>query len=114
MSKSHRIATLAKTVLIEAIPIVDGNDVRLRVEIFSWSDHEYSCQVSRLDTYRVKPTFYDELADEEFLVLDSGIDWHHLRAATPDELLILLFENIERQLGVKIDRPEVPPIISVP
>ena len=104
MSKSLRIATLVKTVLIEAIPIVDGNDIRLRVEIFSWSDHEYSCQVSRLDMYRVQPTFHDELADEELAVLDHGIDWDCLRAATAEELLILVFENMERQFGVKIDR----------
>lgn len=110
MSKSHRIATLVKTVLVEAIrPAGDQTpDIQFRVEIFSWSEQEYSCQVWRLDTYRVQPTFQAEpsqLADEEWLVLDHGLDWRQLRAATAEELLVLLCENIERRLGVKIDRP---------
>jgi hypothetical protein len=105
----HRIATLVKTVIIDPIPIVNGNDIRLRVEIFSWSDNEYSCQVSRIDRYRVKPTFYDDVADEQFLVLDEGIEWDELSADTADALLDLLFENMERQWGVKIERPAAPP-----
>jgi hypothetical protein len=66
------------------------------------------CQVWRLDTYRVQPTFQAEPsqpADEESLVLDHGLDWRQLRAATAEELLVLLFEDIERRLGVKVDRP---------
>lgn len=110
MSKSHRIATLVKTVLVEAIRPADDQapDIQFRVEIFSWSEQEYSCQVWRLDTYRVQPTFQAEpsqLADEESLVLDHGLDWRQLRAATAEELLVLVFEDIERRLGVKVDRP---------
>jgi hypothetical protein len=105
MSAPHRIATLVKTVIVDRIPIVNGNDIRLRVEIFAWSEHEYSCQVSRLDMYRIKPTFYNDVADEQFLVLDEGIVWEDLRADTADGLLNLLFEKMEWQWGVKIERP---------
>ena len=68
----------------------------------------YSCQVWRLDTYRVQPTLQAEpsqLADEEWLVLDHGLDWRQLRAATAEELLVVLFEDIERRFGVKVDLP---------
>jgi hypothetical protein len=113
MNKIHRIATLARTVLVEAIEIPDGNPVRLRVEVFSWSDHEYTCQLYRMDTYRVRPTFLDAdedfVADEAFLVLDVGIEWKALRASTIDGLLNLLFAKIEWQLGWKIQRPAAAP-----
>jgi hypothetical protein len=109
VSTPHRIATLVKTVIIDPIPIVNGNDINLRVEIFSWSVNEYSCQVSRIDRYRVKPTFHDDVADERFLVLDEGIEWDELRADTADGLLDLLFDKMEWQWGVKIDRPAPPP-----
>ena len=110
MTNSLRTATLVKTVLVEAIPAVDDQvpDIQFRVEIFSWSEQEYSCQVWRLDTYRVQPTFQAEpsqLADEEWLVLDHGLDWRQLRAATAEELLVVLFEDIERRFGVKVDLP---------
>lgn len=105
MSNPHRIATLVKTVLIEPIEMPESNPVKLRVEVFSWSDHEYTCQVSQLDMYRVKPTFCDDDADEEFLVLDVGIEWKDLRASTVDGLLNLLFDRMEGQFGWKIDRP---------
>jgi len=80
---------LVKTVLIEAILPADDQapDIQFRIEIFSWSEQEYSCQVWRLDTYRVQPTLQAEpsqLADEEWLVLDHGLDWRQLRAATVD------------------------------
>jgi len=110
MTKSLRTATLVKTVLIEAIPPADDQapDIQFRIEIFSWSEQEYSCQVWRLDTYRVQPTFQAEpsqLADEEWLVLDHGLNWRQLRAATAEELLVVLFEDIERRFGVKVDLP---------
>jgi len=110
MTKSLRTATLVKTVLIEAIPPADDQapDIQFRIEIFSWSEQEYSCQVWRLDTYRVQPTLQAEpsqLADEEWLVLDHGLDWRQLRAATAEELLVVLFEDIERRFGVKVDLP---------
>ena len=96
--------------LVEAIPPADDQtpDIQFRVEIFSWSEQEYSCQVWRLDTYRVQPTFQAEpsqLADEEWLVLDHGLDWRQLRAATAEELLVAVFEDIERRFGVKVDLP---------
>jgi len=110
MTKSLRTATLVKTVLIEAIPPADDQapDIQFRIEIFSWSEQEYSCQVWRLDTYRVQPTLQAEpsqLADEEWLVLDHGLDWRQLRAATAEELLVVLFADIERRFGVKVDLP---------
>jgi hypothetical protein len=65
-------------VLIDDIPVVDHNALKFRVEVFSWSEHEFFCQVSRMDLYRVKPTFYDAPADEHFLVLDDWIEWRDL------------------------------------
>jgi hypothetical protein len=105
-----RIATLVKTVLVEAIPAADDQtpNIQLRIEVFAWSEREYSCQVWRLDTYSVQPTFQAEpapLADEEWLVLDHGLDWRQLRAASPDELLVLVFADIERRFGVNVDQP---------
>lgn len=110
MSKSLRVATLVKTVLVEGIRPADYQDpdIQFRVEIFSWSEQEYSCQVWRLDTYRVQPTLQAEpsqLADEEWLVLDHGLDWRQLRAASADNLLVLVFEEIERRLGVQVNPP---------
>ena len=96
--------------LVEAIPPADDQapEIQLRVEVFSWSEQEYSCKVWRLDTYRVQPTFQAEPsqpADEEWLVLDHGLDWRELRAATAEELLVVLFEDLERRFGVKVDLP---------
>jgi hypothetical protein len=107
VSKSLRVATLVKTVLVEAIRPPDDVEIEFRVDIFSWSEHEYSCQVWRLDTYRVQPTFQapSQLADEQWLVRDLVLDWKELRAATADGLLALLFEQIERRFGVKVDLP---------
>ena len=110
MSRPLRTATLVKTVLIEAIQPVDDQspDIRFRVEIFSWSEREYSCQVWRHDTYSVQPSFqykHLQLADEEWLVLDYGLGWQQLRAPSADQLLILLYEEIERRLLVKVDLP---------
>ena len=110
MSKQIRVATLVKTVLVDAIRPVDdqADDIQFRVDIFSWSEREYSCHIWRLDTYRVQPTFLPEpsqLADEQWPVLDHGLDWRQLRAATAEELLALVFDEIERKLGVKLDLP---------
>ena len=104
MSQPLRIATLVQTVLVDAITLAEGADLRLRIEIFSWSSTEFFCQMWRLDTYRVQPSFVPGLADEEILALDSGIGWHPLRATTADELLSKAIGAIEDQLGVTIER----------
>jgi len=108
MNKSLRVATLVKTVLVEAVRPSDDDELQFRVEVFSWSEQEYSCQVWRLDTYRVQPTFQvsPQLADEEWLVLDLALDWRELRAATAEELLGLVFADMERRFGVKVDPTE--------
>ena len=105
-----RTATLVKTVLVEAIQPPDDAELQFRIEIFSWSEHEYSCQVWRYDTYRVQPTFEGagKLADEEWPVLDLVLDWRDLRAASAEELLALVFDEIERRFGVKADLPPEP------
>jgi hypothetical protein len=99
-----RIATLVKTVLVEAIQPPDDAALQFRIEIFSWSEHEYSCQVWRYDTYRIQPTFQEasQLADEQWMVLDLVLDWRDLRASSAENLLDLVFEEIERRLGVKV------------
>jgi hypothetical protein len=105
MANAARIATLVKTVLVEAIQLPDHH-IQFRVEIFSWSEQEYSCQVWRYDTYRIQPTFVEPsmLADEEWMVLDLALDWRDLRATTSDQLLDLVYEEIERRFGVAIAR----------
>jgi hypothetical protein len=112
MTESLRTATLVKTVLVEAIRSADdqGSDIQFRIEVFSWSEQEYSCQAWRLDTYCVQPTLQAKpspLADEEWLVLDHGLEWRQLRAATSDELLILVFDEIARRLGVNVHVPAI-------
>jgi hypothetical protein len=107
VSESLRIATLVRTVLVEPVRAADdrGADIQFRVEIFSWSENDYSCQVWRLDTYRVQPALQangSQPADEEWPVLDHGLEWRDLHAASSDELLALVFEEIERRLGVKV------------
>jgi hypothetical protein len=106
MADAPRIGTLVKTVLIEAIQLPDDAEIQFRVEIFSWSEHEYSCQLWRYDTYRIQPTFQEpsQLADEQWMVLDLALDWRDLRASTPDELLDLVCEEIDRRLAVKVRR----------
>jgi hypothetical protein len=98
------MATLVKTMLVEAIEPAEGSELQFRVEIFSWSEHDYSCQVWRYDTYRIQPTFQlpSQLADEQWMVLDLVLDWRELRASTSDKLLDLVCEEIERRLGVKV------------
>jgi len=105
MTRSLRTATLAKTLLLDPITPADGNAIQFRVEVFSWSDREFTCQVWRLDMYRIKPTFYDEHADEQVMVLDHGINWDQLRADSVDALLGLLFDEIDRRLGWKVVYP---------
>jgi hypothetical protein len=105
MTRSIRIATLAKTFLLEPITPPDGNAIQLRVDVFSWSDREFTCQVWRLDMYRIKPTFYDDYADEQVMVLDHGLDWDRLRADSVDALLGLLFDEFERRFGWKVTHP---------
>jgi hypothetical protein len=104
MKMTFRIATLVRTVLVDAIPVVDGADLRFRLEIFSWSPTEYTCQLWRLDTYRVPPSFVPMVADEEILVIDTGFGLDAMRAATADEMLSKALGAIERQLGVTIER----------
>jgi hypothetical protein len=110
MSRSLRTATLVKTVLTEAIRPADDEaaDLQFRIEVFAWSEQEFSCQVWRLDTYTVQPTVRVDpalLADETWLVMDGGLDWRNLRASTADKLLILLSEELERRLGLTLDLP---------
>lgn len=104
MANALRIATLVKTVLVDAVQPADAAELQFRVEIFSWSEHDYSCQVWRYDTYRIQPTFQEpsQLADEQWMVLDLVLDWRDLRASTSDKLLDLVCEEIERCFGVKI------------
>jgi hypothetical protein len=104
MTDKLRTATLVKTVLVEAIRPSDDADVQFRIEVFSWSEQEYTCQVWRLDTYRIQPTFQEpsQLADEEFPVLDLALDWRELRADTASGVLDLVFHEIERRFGVKV------------
>jgi hypothetical protein len=106
MADAPRIATLVRTVLVEAIQPPDDVSLQFRVEIFAWSEQEYSCQVWRYDTYRIQPTFQQpsQLADEQWMVLDLVLDWRDLRAATAEKLLELVFEELERRLGVKVRR----------
>jgi len=104
------MATLVKTVLTEAIRPADDEaaDIQFRIEIFAWSEHEFSCQIWRLDTYTVQPRFRADpsvLADEAWLVMDGGLDWRDLRAATADQLLGLVSDALDRRLGVKLDLP---------
>jgi hypothetical protein len=110
MARSLRIATLVKSVLVEAIRPTDDRDpdIQFRIDIFSWSEQEYSCQVWRLDTYRVQPTFASEpsqMADDEWFVLDHGLSWRQLRGTTAEEVLAQVFVELERQLGVKVETP---------
>jgi hypothetical protein len=105
IKSKHRVATLVKTLIVEAIRPAEGNDIKYRVDVFAWSDHEYSCQVWCIDMYRVWPSFHTDLADEELMIIDDGNSWDQLRAATVDELLDRLFADMERQFGVKIERP---------
>jgi hypothetical protein len=95
MSKPYRIATLVKSIWVEP-----SSKIQFRIDIFSWSDVEYFCQIWRLDLYRIKPTAYDEHADEHFMVLDHGINWWDLRARTADELIDMVLDEIHRQLTV--------------
>lgn len=103
MNKKYRIATLAKTVWVEP-----SSQIQFRIDIFSWSEVEYSCQIWRLDMYRIKPTAYDEQADEQVMVLEHGINWWDLRGRTADELLEMVIEAIERQLSVADEHSERP------
>jgi hypothetical protein len=107
---ARRIATLVKTVLVDTIQPAEGAELRFRVEIFAWSEHDYSCQVWRYDTYRIQPTFQErsQVADEEWSVLDLVLDWRDLRAATAEQLLDLVFEEINRRFVVTIDVPPGP------
>src|SRR4029079_15452190 len=106
VGNARRIATLVKTVLVEAIPTADDGEIQFRIEVFSWADQEYSCQIWRYDAYRIQPTFQETfpVADEEWIVLDLGLAWRDLRAPSADQLLELVFEEIERKLGVKVSR----------
>jgi hypothetical protein len=106
MADAIRIATLVKTVLVDALQPPDDAALQFRVEIFSWSEHDYACQVWRYDTYRIQPTFQEpsQPADEEWMVLDLVLDWRDLRASTSDKLLDLVLEEIERRFGVKVSR----------
>jgi hypothetical protein len=106
MADKLRIATLVKTVLVETIRPSDDAGVQFRIEVFSWSEQEYTCQVWRLDTYRIQPTFQQpsQLADEEVPVLDLALDWRELRADTAGGVLSLVFDEIERRFGVQVSR----------
>lgn len=105
MSEPHRVAVLVKTAIVDAIPLAEGNALRFRIEIFLWSESEYTCQIWRHDTYRIRPSFVPGSADEEILVIDSGIRWHELRATTADKMLSKALAAIEDQLNVTIERP---------
>ena len=101
MGKHYRIATLAKTVWVEP-----SSKIQFRIDIFSWSEAEYSCQIWRLDMYRIKPTVCDEQADEQVMVLEHGINWWDLRGRTADELLAMVIEAIGRQLNLADEHDE--------
>lgn len=99
-----RTATLVKTVIADRTGDDLRPDLHFRIDVFSWSDSEYSCQVWRMDLYRIKPMSQDDPADEDVMVLEHGISWWDLRARTPEALLDMVFDAIERQLGTAIDR----------
>jgi hypothetical protein len=107
MSKQYRIAKLVNTVLAIRPAYDEVDEINFRIDVFVRPDGDYSCQVWRLDMYRLKPMPQDDpeheqlVADEQVMILEHCFNWWDLRGRTPDELLAMVFDAIDRQLGVR-------------
>ncbi len=96
-----RYSEIVKTIDLEPIKMVDGDDLRFRVEIVKDSFiGDYYLNLWRIENYRIQPTFpqksgflVKDLSDEEILVKDI-VTLDGIRSNSPDDLLKLALREI--------------------
>lgn len=79
---------LVQTLEFADIPIVDGEELRFRLEVFSETDGNFSGRLYRIETYKCAPRFTDfKQADVLLTVVEQTIPLETLLESSADAVV---------------------------
>ena len=100
---------LTKTIILEPIALNDDRleSLKYRIEIFRWTNNDFTCQLWRRETYQMEPCYISNNDSQEkwggeTYVLETALDWEKIKGPSESHVIKMILKEIQGYFSIKI------------